>query len=75
MGLSPELTTKKKQFRSISVAASQRPDVVRDQAELLMEVQKVSAMPSPKILRVESMQSEPAALWPGSFQSSFASFK
>ncbi|MEC8614513.1 MAG: hypothetical protein VXY17_03815 [Verrucomicrobiota bacterium] len=75
MGLSPELTTKKKQFRSISVAASQRPDVVRDQAELLMEVQKVSAMPSPKILRVESMQSEPAALWPGSFQSSLASFK
>jgi hypothetical protein len=75
MGLSPELTPKKKQLRFISAATAQRPDLVRDQAELMAEVQKMSAMPPPQILRVESMQSEPAALWPGGFQSSLASFK
>ena len=74
-GLSPELTPKKKQLRFISAAAALRPEVVRDHAELLAEVQKMSAMPPPQILRVESMQSEASAPWPGGFQSSLASFK
>ena len=75
LGLSPELTPKKKQLRFISAAATLRPEVVRDHAELLAEVQKMSAMPPPQILRVESMQSEASAPWPGGFQSSLASFK
>ena len=75
LGLSPELTPKKKQLRFISAAAALRPEVVRDHAELLAEVQKMSAMPPPQILRVESMQSEASAPWPGGFQSSLASFK
>ena len=75
LGLSTELTPMKKQLRFISEAAAQRADVVRDQAELLAEVQKMSAMPPPQILRVESMQPETSASWPGGFQSSLASFK
>jgi hypothetical protein len=75
LGLSPELSLKKKQLRFISAAAALRPEVVRDHAELLAEVQKMSAMPPIQILRVESMQSEPSAAWPGGFQSSLASFK
>lgn len=74
-GLSPELTPKKKQLRFISAAAALRPEVVRDHSELLVEVQKMSAMPPPQILRVESMQSEASAPWPGGFKSSLASFK
>ena len=75
LGLSPGLTPMKEQLRFISEAAAQRPDVVLDYAELLAEVQKMSAMPPPQILRVESMQPEPSASWPGGFQSSLASFK
>ena len=75
IGLSPELTPNEKQLRSINAAASQRPEVVRDHAELLAEIQKISAMPPPQILRVESMQSEPTAPWSGGFKSSLASFK
>lgn len=75
LGLSPELTPKKKQLRFISAAAALRPEVVRDHSELLLEVQKMSAMPPPQILRVESMQSEASAPWPGGFKSSLASFK
>ena len=75
LGLSPELTPKKKQLRPFSAAAALRPEVVRDHTELLAEVQKMSAMPPPQILRVESMQSEASAPWPGGFQSSLASFK
>jgi hypothetical protein len=75
MGLSPELTPNGKQLRSINTTASQRPEVVRDHAELLAEIQKISAMPPPQILRVESMQSEPTAPWSGGFKSSLASFK
>ena len=75
MGLNPELTPKNKQLRTISVAAAQRPEPVHDHAELLVKVQKMSPIPTPQILRVESIQSEPAAPWPGSFQSSLASFK
>ena len=75
MGLSPELSPNEKQLRSISMAASQRPEVFREHAELLAEIQKISAMPPPQILRVESMQSEPTAPWSGGFKSSLASFK
>ena len=75
MGLSPELTPEEKQLRSISAAAAQRPEVVRDHAELLAEIQKISAMPPPQILRIESMQSEPTVPWSGGFKSSLASFK
>ena len=75
LGLSPELIPKKKQLRFISAAAALRPEVVRDHVELLAEVQKMSAMPPPQILRVESMQSEASAPWPEGFQSSLASFK
>ena len=75
LGLSLELTPKKKQLRPFSAAAALRPEEVRDYAELLMEVQEMSAMPPPQILRVESMQSESAASWSGGFQSSLASFK
>jgi hypothetical protein len=75
MGLSPELTPNENQLRSISMAASQRPKVFREHAELLAEIQKISAMPPPQILRVESMQSEPTAPWSGGFKSSLASFK
>ena len=73
--LSPDLTPKKKQLQFISAAAALRPEVVRDHAELLAEVQKMSAIPPPQILRVESMQSEASAPWPGGFHSSLASFK
>jgi hypothetical protein len=75
MGLSPELTPDKKQLRPFSVAAAQRPEVVRDHSELLTEIQKISAMPPPQILRIESMQSEPTVPWSGGFKSSLASFK
>lgn len=75
LGLSPELTPMKKPLRFISEAAAQRPDVVWDHTELLAEVQKMSVMPPPQILRVESMLSEPSAPWPRGFQSSLASFK
>jgi hypothetical protein len=75
LGLSSELTPKKKQLRFISAAAALRPKVVHDHVELLAEVQKMSAMPPPQILRVESMQSEPSAPGSGGFQSSLASFK
>ena len=75
MGLSPELTPEEKQLRPISAAAAQRPEVVRDHAELLAEVQGISAMPPPQILRIESMQSEPTVPWSGGFKSSLASFK
>ena len=75
LGLSPELTPNKKQLRFISAATTLHPEVVRGHAELLSEVQKMSAMPPPQILRVESMQSEPSAPWSGGFQSSLASFK
>ena len=75
LGLSTGLTPMKKQLRFISEAAAQRPDVVRDQSELMAEVQKMSAMPPPQILRVESMQPETSASWPGGFQPSLASFK
>lgn len=75
MGLSPEFTPNENQLRSISMAASQRPEVFREHAELLAEIQKISAMPPPQILRVESMQSEPTAPWSGGFKSSLASFK
>ncbi|MBL00439.1 MAG: hypothetical protein CMI34_03400 [Opitutales bacterium] len=75
LGLSPELTPMKKPLPFISEAAAQRPDVVWDHTELLAEVQKMSVMPPPQILRVESMLSEPSAPWPRGFQSSLASFK
>ena len=73
--LSPELTPMKKQLRFISARTAQRPEVIRDYAELLAEVQKTSVMPTPQILRLESMQSEPSAPWPRGFKSSLASFK
>ena len=73
--LSPELTPMKEQLQFISEAAAQRPEVVRYHAELLAEVQKMSAMPPPQILRDDSIQFEPSAPWPGGFQSSLASFK
>ena len=75
MGLSPELNPEKKQLRPFSAAAAQRPEVVRDHSELLAEIQKISAMPPPQILRIESMQSEPTVPWSGGFKSSLASFK
>jgi hypothetical protein len=75
MGLSPELTPEEKQLRSIRGAPAQRPEVVRDHVELLAEIQKISAMPPPQILRIESMQSEPTVPWSGGFKSSLASFK
>ena len=75
LGLSPELTPRKKQLRLISFGTAHRPEVVRDYAELMAEVQKTSVMPPPQILRVESMQSEPSVSWPWGFQSSLASFK
>ena len=75
LGLSPELTPKKKQLRFISEAAALRPELVRDHAELLADVEKMLAMPLPQILRVESMESEASAPWPGGFHSSLASFK
>ena len=73
--LSPELTPMKKQLRFMSVATAQRLKVVRDDSELMADVQKMSFMASPQILRVESMQSEPSASWPEGFRSSLASFK
>jgi len=75
MGLSPELTPEEKQLRPISVAAAQRPKPTRNHAELLAEVQKMTAMPAQQILRVESLQPDPAVRWPGGFKSSLASFK
>ena len=75
LGLSPEFTPKKKQLQFISAAATLRPVVVRDHTELLAEVQKMTDMSPPQIFRVESMQSEASAPWPGGFQSSLASFK
>ena len=75
IGLGPELTPEEKQLWSISAAAAQRPEVFRDQTELLAEVQKILAMPTPQISRTESMQSEPAVPWSGGFKSSLASFK
>lgn len=75
LGLSQELAPKKKQHRSISAAVALPYEIVSDHAELLAEVQKMSPMPSPQILRLESMQSEPSSPWSGGFQSSLASFK
>ena len=75
LGLNPELTPMKKQLRFINAPTAQRPEVVLDYAELLAEDQKMSVMPPPQILRVESMQSKSSASWQGGFQSSLASFK
>jgi hypothetical protein len=75
MGLSPELTPEEKQLQSISAAPAQCPEVIRDHVELLAEIQKISAMPPPQILRIESMQSESTVPWSGGFNSSLASFK
>lgn len=75
VGLHPELTPEEKRLRPISVAAAQRPVPTRDHAGLLAEVQKMSPMHTPQILRAESMQPAPAVRWPSGFQSSLASFK
>lgn len=75
LGLSPELTPEEKELQSISAAPAQRPEVIRDHVELLAEIQKISVMPPPQILRIESMQSEPTVPWSGGFKSSLASFK
>jgi hypothetical protein len=75
MGLRPEFTPDEKHLRPVSVAATHRPEPARSHADLLAEVQKISAMPATKILRVESLQAEPPLRWPSGFQSSLASFK
>lgn len=75
MGLRPELTPDEKQLRSISLAATQPAPNLRSNAQLLEDVQKITPMPAPQILRTESLEGEPANRWPGGFQSSLASFK
>lgn len=75
MGLRPELTPEEKQLRSVSEHAVKRPSQQQDHAELLAEVQKMTPMPTPQILGVESIRSDSAVRWPSGFQSSLASFK
>ena len=75
IGPNPELTPKEKQLRPMNLVVDQHREFVRDHAELLAEVKKISAMPPPHILRVESMQPESAARSSGGFQSSLARFK
>jgi len=75
MGLRPEFTPTEKQLRSVSVAAVHSPQPIRNDAELLAGLQKLTAMPAQQILRAESLQAEPAIGWPGGFHSSLASFK
>ena len=75
MGLRPEFTPEEKHLRSLSAAAAKRPMPIRNDAELLTQVQKLSPIPSQQILRVESLQAEPVMRWPGGFHSSLASFK
>jgi hypothetical protein len=75
LGLRPELTPEEKQLRSVSELAVQRPDPQQDHAELLAEVQKMTPMPTPQILGVESIRSDSTVRWPSGFQSSLASFK
>jgi hypothetical protein len=75
MGLRPEFTPAEKQLRTVNVAAAHRPQPSRNQAELLAELQQLSAMPMPKILRAESISSETTERLPSGFHSSLASFK
>ncbi len=75
MGLRPEFTPKEKQLRTVSIAAARRPTPTRNDAKLLSEVQKLSPIPAQQILRIESMEAEPATRWPGGFEPSLASFK
>jgi len=75
MGLRPELTPEEKELRSVNLVATRPASPPRSNAELLDEVQKISPMPAPQILRADSMASESTARWPGGFQSSLASFR
>ena len=75
MGLRPELTPEAKDLRSVSLAAIQPAAPSRSNADLLVEMQKITPIPTPQILRAESLGGEPALRWPGGFQSSLASFK
>ncbi|MBT62474.1 MAG: hypothetical protein CML13_04600 [Puniceicoccaceae bacterium] len=77
MGLRPEFTPEEKQLRSVSLAAAQRPQPTRNDAELLAGVQQMSPMPTPQILRVaaDSTSHESSSRWPSGFQTSLASFK
>lgn len=75
MGLRPEHTPEEKELRSVSVAATQLAAPSRSNADLLDEVQKISPMPRPRILRSDSMAGEPASRWPGGFKSSLVGFK
>lgn len=75
MGLRPELTPEEKELRSVSLAATQPTSTLRSNAQLLEDVQKITPMPAPRILRAEPDGGEPANRWPGGFQSSLASFQ
>jgi hypothetical protein len=75
MGLRPEFTPAEKQLRAVNVAAVHSPRPSRSQAELLAELQQLSAMPMPQILRAESTSSESSVLSSSVFLSSLASFK
>ena len=75
MGLRPELTPAEKKLRFVSMAATQLSAPARNDAAFWEEVEKMTPMPAPQILRAESLHSEPAARWPGGFQSSLVSFQ
>lgn len=75
MGLRPELTPEAKQLRSVSMASIQLPISQRNHAEMLREMQEMTPIPAPQILRAESLQPVPAVGWPSGFQSSLASFE
>jgi hypothetical protein len=75
MGLRPELTPEQKDLRPVSLAATRPPERQRNHAAMLDEVQKLTPMPTPRILRAESLVAEPTSGWPSGFSRSLASFK
>lgn len=75
MGLRPELTPREKQLRTVSLAAIQPRGAEQDHAELLAEMQKMTPIPAPQILRSEPVSVDVHDRWPSGFHSSLASFK
>lgn len=74
LGLRPEVAPREKELRRIDLAAVQVADSERDPVRLLEEIQRIEAVPTPRILRIEAEPMEPASRWPSGFQSSLASF-
>ena len=74
MGLRPELTPRHKELRDVNLAAAYQPKQRASQAELLRRVQRLQAIPEPKLLRFDDMDNNFESSWSGGFEVSPARF-